>query len=398
MTWGVRRYAVVLSVCVVASGIIGVTSTANAAPEAPTATSPRTGVTQGAPQVAASGGMYGELGGNPQETVPQLAVQPAEQPSTGGSGAASGDDGTYEETNSTDGGTDCSVYANGAGMGSHCSSGGGVSLDLIERFPGMHFVNCRYEDPPAGFSVPVNPSPGEQKWQLRTCLTAIDWFSYSGGDQKRFMMDLVLVDVDFDTTYHETRLSRFLWDEVQTTYPVPMLRMEPKTFPLVNQKAYFTFSWLNGQTSQPVQEGPYANDPNGGPYVESRPNNGMVMRARALSMRIDPQVTGVEPKTCDPANMDYLQNRSPEDQPSKCFFVFPRSSAAQNLNQNENNPGNDKNSFRAEITVRWQVQYSFQGEPLRQLGNGYDMLLYQTYNVLDAEAVNTPLYSELLGS
>ena len=376
-----RRLLVAVAGCVVASGLAALSAGAtNAAPSAPSTNAPRT---------APSGGMYGELSGGSTRTVPQSTVgmQPA---------SASGSSGVGEYDS---GDTVCGVYANQAGMGSYCTSGrrGAPPEPLIERFPGMKFENCRYEDPPEGVNVPRNPSPDEKKWQLRTCLTAINWFSWNGGNDRRIIMDLVLIDKDTDTTYHETPLSRFLWNSMQTMYPVPMLRVEPKTFPVVNQKAYFTFDWLDPNKQTIVSEGPYEDRKNGGPFVRHR-NRGMVMEAQATSLRIDPKVKGMDAKTCsgDPRELDYHEGK--KTQTSDCYFVFRRSSAAApQISTAEAYLDGDKYVFRPEITVRWRVTYSKAGGGMQQLGDDYEMIVKQDLPVLDAEAVNVPVPDSSIG-
>lgn len=359
---------------------------AEAHPPAPSG-SPRT-VAAGTPSTgAASGGMYGELTGNATATVPQLRIGSASPAS------ASADDNMYQ--NYDDGDTKCGVYANSAGMGSYCSSGTGVALPpLIERFPGMHFENCRYEDPPPGVDVPVNPSPDEKMWQLRTCLTAINWLTWDGGEDRRVIMDLVLVDRDMDTTYEENALEKFLWDNRQTMFPIPMLRVEPKTFPVVGAEAYFTFNWLDPEKREPVRDprGPYANAENGGPYVEHH-NGDVVMRAEAHSMTIDPEVEGMEPKTCTPGRVGYEEDKEPihTQQQSDCYFTFPRSSAAApEISTADSYLDGDRYVFRPRITVTWDVEYSAEGGGMQPLGDGHEMVVVQSLPVLDTQAVNIP--------
>ncbi|MDN5855017.1 MAG: hypothetical protein L0K86_19635, partial [Actinomycetia bacterium] len=308
-----RRLCVFLSCGLVASSLIAATNVS------PSLANPEQAQSARAQDAAAeaAGGMYGAVGGS--------AVRKDE---VGVAGTASGDG--YQ--NWHHGNAICGVYANSAGMGSYCSTGvgGGNPEPLVERYPNWaEFENCRFEDPPKGVDVPTNPEPMEKKWQLRTCLTAINWFSWDGGDSRRIIMDLVLVDIDRDTTYPETPLSNFLWDTVQTEYPVPMLRVQPKTYPVVGQRAYLTFTWLNTKTRKPEKQGPYANSPNGGPFVMHH-NGDITMRARAVKMTIDPQIEGVKPFDCTISKLGYVKDAGPDpdDQPSDCYHIFKRSSAA----------------------------------------------------------------------
>ena len=377
-----RRCVVVLSGCLVASSLVAASNAAPAASEH----------LRSANETAsqAAGGMYGGLGGGAQRTVPKAAAGPAPAAAAGGNG--------YQ--NWKDGGTVCGVYANSAGMGSYCSDGSGSSLPrpLVERFPNWaEFENCRFEDPPPGVDVPPNPAPDEEKWQLRTCLTAIDWFTWNGGGNRRVIMDLVLIDIDTDTSYEDTPLSRFLWDTMQTMYPVPMLRVQPKTYPVVGQRAYLTFDWLDTKTREPISEGPYKNDPNGGPFVMHQ-RGGITMRARAVEMRIDPQIKGVEPFECTVPKLGYDKSAPPDPdrQPSDCYHVFERSSAAApEISTAEAHLKGDHNVFRMEIDITWRVRYGSQSN-MNSLGN-YHMLVYQDLPVQDVEAINEPMFDLDLG-
>lgn len=376
MRFGPASAAVALTVCL---GVSGATGVANAAAGPTTSSAP---VTATRP-AGAAGGMYGELAGSPTRTVPQLRIQPNRRASESATGG--GQTGDYN-----DGETVCGVYANSAGMGSYCASGNEHIPSLIERFPGMHFDNCRYEDPPPGVEVPPNPSPDEKKWQLRTCLTAINWLTWDGGDDRRIIMDLVLVDSDFDNTYDETPLSRFLWHSKQTMYPIPMLKVEPKTYPVVGQRAYFTFNWLDAETRKPVRDpnGPYAHDQDGGPYVEHH-NRGITMRARAGDLWIDPKIEGDEPFECAVADLGY--DKHAKQQHSDCYHVFDRSSSvAWKYSTAKHYLDGDRDVFRMKIDVRWDVDYTNPGGGMRPLGDGYHMIVYQDLPVLDTEAVNIP--------
>ncbi len=368
---------VVRRLCAVAAGGLVVASLTAATNVPSTQSSP-----QRAPKAsveAAAGGMYGALGGS-AVAENQVAVQTAAS------------DRGYENWNQ--GNSTCGVYANSAGMGSYCSSGsGGVNLDpLVERFPNWaDFENCRFEDPPPGVKVPTNPEPMEKKWQLRTCLTAINWLTWDGGADRRIIMDLVLVDIDMDTTYPETPLSKFLWDTMQTEYPVPMLQVQPKTYPVVGQRAYFTFTWLNTKSRKPEKQGPYADSPNGGPFVMHH-NGDITMRARAVEMTIDPQIKGVEPFDCTISKLGYDPGSAPDpdEQRSDCYHIFERSSAAApKISTAEAELKGSDEVFRMELDITWRVTYGGDGD-MNTLGE-YHMLLYQDLPVLDVQAINEPL-------
>lgn len=388
---GLAGCTAVLAACLAVSGIA---ASANASSSSsPSGTSQSTSRAAAPATSAAPGGMYGELTGNAAMTVPQLRIRQTASSSASAAGSSG-----YQ--NYDDGETVCGVYANSAGMGSYCSDGTGTPLPpLIERFPGMHFENCRYEDPPAGVDVPPNPSPDEKMWQLRTCLTAINWQEWDGGDDRRVIMDLVLVDQDMDTSYEETELSRFLWNSRQTNYPIPMLRVEPKTYPVVHQEAYFTFDWLDAEKRTPVRDprGPYKNAENGGPYVEHH-NGNVTMRAEAHTMTIDPQVEGMKPKTCDPGELDYQESKDAihTEQRSDCWFKFPRSSAAApEISTADSYLDGDRYVFRPRIEVTWDVEYSRPGGGFQSLGDGYEMVVLQDLPVQEIQALNQPVAPDL---
>lgn len=346
----------------------------------------------GGSHAAASGGMYGELDGTRADGD---GSGPADRPRPAGPKPVRGAKPVSSEASSSgvraydSGGTHCSMYANSAGMGSYCSSGDGVYKPLVERFPSLQFDHCRYDDPPAGVEVPQNPNPAEKRWQLRTCLTGIDWFTYDGGDDRRFAMELVLVDKDADTSYHETPLSEFLWNSVETSYPIPMLQVQPRHIPLVNQRAYFTFDWLNGETRKPVNQGPYAGRPGGGPYVEQH-NRDLLMRARAGAVTIDPQIEGSKPFTCTVSDLGYDEQAGPqpEDQRSDCHHVFTRSSAA--ADELSTAKHGDPDAYQLKIDVRWDVEYGNRARGFRPLGS-YHMVVYQDLPVMEAQALNIPV-------
>lgn len=349
----------------------------------------------GGSHAAAPAGMFAELGdGSAGRREPKPPTRPdgtadeASAPSAGTPGASSVQ--SYDS-----GGTHCTLYANSAGMGSSCSSGNGVAEPLIERFPEMRFDNCRYDEVPAGVDVPPNPEPDRKQWRLRTCLTGIDWFSYDGGDDRQIAMELVLVDRDADLAYHHTPLSEILWDSVQTGYPIPMLQVRPRQVPVVGQPAYLTFDWLDGRTNEPVSEGPYAGEPGGGPYVE-RANRGLLMRARAGAVTIDPQIEGVRPFSCRVSDLGYDTEAGPlpGDQRSDCYYVFSRSSAAaEDLSTAE---GGDPDAYQIEIDVRWDVEYGSREHGFRPFGS-YHMIVHQDVPVMDSLALNIPSYEGDVG-
>lgn len=330
-----------------------------------------TGAGGGSHRVTA-GGMYGQLAGDPA---------PKTRRASAGSGSAAGAAQSEGVRDYHSEGTTCSLYANTGGMGSYCSSGDGVYEPLVKRFPELDFDNCRYDDPPPGVEVPANPNPRRQRWQLRTCLTGIDWLSYDGGDHRRFAIELVLVDQDFDTTYRKTPLSEFLWSSAQTTYPVPMLQVQPRHVPVVGQAAYFNFDWMNGETREPVDRGPYA----------EQHNRGMVMRAHAAKLTIDPQIEGVRPFDCSVADLGYEERQGPQAQRSDCRHVFTRSSAAaEQLSTAKHQEPGDYDEFQLKIDVRWDVEYGSRQHGFQPLGS-YHMIVFQDLPVMDTEAVNVPL-------
>ncbi len=58
------------------------------------------------------------------------------------------------------GGSSCSVYANGGGMGMYCVTlGGGTLKTLRERFGNQKFQQCRYSPLPDTVEPPVQREP-----------------------------------------------------------------------------------------------------------------------------------------------------------------------------------------------------------------------------------------------
>lgn len=287
----------------------------------------------------------------------------------------------------------CSVYANGTGMGSYCRQVGaaGNVQTLRERFGGQTLDRCRYDPVPDGVPVPFNARAGEGRYLLRSCLDNIDLDTYAGGPDRSLSMSVVFVPFGTDVGDLANAISEFVWNEVTSTsnqMPVPVLVPQPNPVPVVGTPTYFTFRWLDPQTQQVVAQGPYADRPSGGPFLEER-SGGLLMRAKATELVIDPNQRGIDPVTCDPAT-PYRQGASPADQPEgACAITFPRSSASAEELATEPIPEDVEDAFYATVEVQWEVTYGQPGQ-MRQLGNGFTMGMSQVLPVQEVQGLNQP--------
>ncbi len=293
---------------------------------------------------------------------------------------------------------DCTVYASGTGMGSSCARGGGNNQTLRERFAGDEFVPCQYSDPPPWIEVPENPNPGEGRYLLKQCIEDINWDTYAGGRDMHLTISLEWVPNDADITPPDNPLMTFLWRRVtgdDTALPVPMMRPEPSTVPVVGYPTFFTFAWVDPESGQPVSEGDFAGTPLGAPYREvrlERPGGDLHMVAEATEIVIDPHQTDMEPITCTPDELVYEEGASVADQPSDCQITFTRSSATARTFADEDAPALPQvylSAYPLTVTVRWRITYGI-GSPTRELGNGFEMTATQALPVQEVQAPNEP--------
>lgn len=308
------------------------------------------------------------------------------------SGSGSGSTRSSSATRVGGSGT-CSVFANGAGMGSYCASGGaGNAQTLRERFGGKgRFVRCRYTVPPPSIPVPFNSRPNEGKWWLRTCLENVDYDTVTGGADRSLSMRLAWVPNDFDTNYVNTPLSEFLWKQFAKTakLPVPFMQTWPNSIPIVGVPTFFTFRWIDPDTKQPIKQGDYTDDPDGGPFVQID-NNGLLMQARAVDIEINPNQTDMSPVDCGPGNPRYVQGASVADQPSKCRIDFSRSSATARAKTTQPIPAVLGDVYHARLTVTWEVRYGTDKSNLKVLGDDFKMTMLQPIQVREIQAPNQP--------
>ncbi len=287
----------------------------------------------------------------------------------------------------------CSVYANGSGMGSFCVSllANGVAQTLRERFAGQELQRCRYGEIPASIERPYNANPDRGRYMLMRCLDDIDFDTYSGGRDRTINISIVFVETGTDITYQGNPLSDFLWRQVNNTtrLPVPFMVTRPNQTPVVGAETFFTFRWINPMNNQIVAQGPFADREAGGPFMEIE-ENGFVMRARATSVSIDPNQEGIKGVRCAP-DTPYREGADADEQPEDaCSITFPRSSASARELATEPIPDNVDDAFYADVEVRWEVTYGEQGEPMRELGNGFTMRLQQVIPVQEVQAANQP--------
>lgn len=286
----------------------------------------------------------------------------------------------------------CSVYANGGGMGSYCVTLGasGIVQTLRERFGNQTLQRCRYSEPPASYPVPFNANPGKGRYLLMSCLEHIDFDTYNGGPDRGLSLSLVWVPNGTDTSDHHNGITDFLWNQIHedAQLPVPVMRARPNQTPIVGYPTYFTFEWLDPATKRVVAQGPYAHKPMGGPFKQIR-SNGLVMRAQATKITVDPNQRGIKPVTCDPST-PYVAGAAPAAQPkAACSITFPRSSASARKYATEPIPANVKDAFNASVTVEWKVTYG-PGGGEHQLGSGFTMRLHQVLPVQEVQTPNQP--------
>ncbi len=287
----------------------------------------------------------------------------------------------------------CSVYANGAGMGSYCVTVGGTSevKSLRERFPGQTLQRCRYRPVPAGIETPFNSREGDGKYMVMTCLGNIDFDTLTGGPDRTLDMSIVFVENGTDTSDHENGISTYLWDQFESSsqLPVPFMRTRPNIIPIVGVPTFFTFRWLDPATNQVVAEGPYAGEADGGPFREVS-ERGLVMRAEATGITVDPNQKGIPSVTCSPAT-PYREGASPGNQPEDaCDINFPRSSASARTYATEPIPANVKDAFNVSVEVEWRVTYGRGGGDMRALGDGFTMRIKQVLPVQEIQVPNQP--------
>lgn len=290
-------------------------------------------------------------------------------------------------------GQTCSVYANGTGMGSYCVSlGGGDALKTLrERFGGQKFQQCRYSDLPPGVEPPFNENPGQGKYMLRECIANVDFDTYSGGQTKALDISVVFVPEGTDTTILHNDITDFLWKRLQqdAQLPVPFMVPRPSKTPIVGVPTFFTFQWLDPATKKVVRQGPYADKENGGPYLQIN-NNGLVMRAQATRIEIDPRQKDMDQITCAPGT-PYTEGALPAEQPNDaCSITFKRSSASARTYATELIPKMIKDSYYPTLRVYWKVSYGADENHLEELGRPFVMNLRQSVPVQEVQVPNQP--------
>lgn len=287
----------------------------------------------------------------------------------------------------------CSVYANGAGMGSFCLTlgGGNRQQTLRERFGGQELQRCRYSEIPAGIQQPFNARPDEGRYMLMRCIGNINFDTTSGGRDRSLEISIVFVPFGTDIADRSNGITDFLWNQLEnsTRMPVPVMQPQPNPTPLVGTPTFFTFQWVDPGTNEVIAQGPFADRAQGGPYrrVET---NGFVMEARATSIRIDPNQEGIPAIECDPET-PYVQGARPADQPADaCSMIFPRSSASARALATKPIAPNVRDAFHADVEVRWSVTYGEDGGQMRPLGDGFVMRMKQVIPVQEVQAANQP--------
>ena len=170
----------------------------------------------------------------------------------------------------------CSVYANGAGMGSYCVSGdSGTVQTLRERFGKQTFQRCRYSAVPKTLPTPYDDHDGQGRYMVMTCIDNVDFDTYDGGPHRTVSVNVVWVPDGTDVSDHHNGITDFIWKDVEAgsaQLPVPFLRTRPNSTPVVGYPTYFTFRWVDPTDKSVVAEGPYAGQADGGPYKQITSN------------------------------------------------------------------------------------------------------------------------------
>lgn len=286
----------------------------------------------------------------------------------------------------------CSVYANGGGMGMSCVSvDGSDTKSLRERYGDQKLQRCRYSEIPPTIQTPFNPRPEEGRYMLMTCLGNIDFDTYAGGRERTLELSIVFVRNGTDIADRHNGITDFLWKQFNSTtqLPIPFMRTRPNTTPIVGVPTYFTFRWLSAlDTTDVVAEGPYASRADGGPFREIN-ESGVVMRAEATSITVDPNQRDLNPTTCAPST-PYREGALAKDQSADaCVIRFPRSSASARKYATKPIPANVEDAFYADVTVRWKVTYG-DGTNMDNLGSGFTMRIRQVVPVQEVQAPNQP--------
>ncbi|KAA1419958.1 hypothetical protein FE697_018880 [Mumia zhuanghuii] len=324
-------------------------------------------------------------------------VVPAAADEFGGGGGGTGGGGTNVPASSPpqqEQIRDCTVYANGTGMGSYCAGGSGNAKTLRERFGGQDYVLCRYEAPPAWVDVPKSPSP-DGAFMLKRCIEGINWDTVNGGRGMHLTISLEWVPDGQVPPVPESDLMDFLWNRAtsDTALPQPFMRPQPSQVPVVGYPTYFTFSWIDPSTNDPIAEGPYAGDVRGGPYREVTNGRGLRMVAEATQIVIDPHQTDMKPITCTPDQLVYEPGKSvAEQRPDACKITFTRSSATAAAFADGKAPAMPQvylSAYPVTVTVHWRITYGFGGE-MQELGNGFEMTATQPLPVQEVQAPNEP--------
>lgn len=312
-----------------------------------------------------------------------------------GGGGGNGDltSGTKTESYNTPS-RSCSVYANGAGMGSYCvTAGGGTAESLRERFGDQKLQRCRYSEIPPGVPQPFNSRPDEGRYMIMTCLGNIDFDTVAGGPDRTLDISIVFVENGTDIDDRHNGITDFLWRRMGASeqMPVPFMRTQPNVTPLVGIPTFFTFRWIDPVKKDVVAQGPFADNPNGGPFKQiDVAAGGVTMRARADKIRINPAQSDMKAINCDPST-PYIQGAKSSDQPANaCQLTFERSSASARKYATEAIPDGVDDAFYAVIAVHWRVTYGEDTDNMQELGDGFWMRLHQAVPVQEVQTPNQP--------
>jgi hypothetical protein len=236
----------------------------------------------------------------------------------------------------------CTYYANSNGFGGYCGGGydGGRARTWRERLGGRVFVPCRNYPVPEGIQLPAPPEG--KTWYLRVHIVDYDLDQVYGGANTHLEREIVPLSPDELEQCRDLDYMDPFWNRFGSTYPAPVLLINPTYTPRVNVPAYFALA--------PASAAVFL-DENLRPMIGFKGGcDDCLVRMRAIvgKLVIDPG-DGQKPVTCDlglePLGSDgYDETQDPFHQTNPCKVVWKRSSANQ-----------PDGMYEVKISVFWDV-------------------------------------------
>lgn len=221
----------------------------------------------------------------------------------------------------------CTYYANSRGFGGYC--GGGFdnrrARTWLERLGGRVFVPCRDFEVPEGIQLPE--APEGKVWRMRVHIVDYDLTQVYGGANIHLEREIVPLSEEERNQCRDVDYMDPFWDRFGTTYPTPILQINPTYTPRVNVPAYFKLTPDSSAVFLDEKLQPMIGFRGGCSTCLVR------MRAFVGKMVINPG-DGQKPVTCElgllPLESDgYDETQDPFHQSNPCKVVFKRSSATQ---------------------------------------------------------------------